>query len=104
MLDAIDARAQRGLDAPGADRVNRDFPAVPVGLVHRRPELLVREVLAPGVVPGRHDATGGGQLDPVGPVLYLLADRLSHSGGAVHHDVWDLDGEVRRQGVEVTVT
>src|SRR3989442_805954 len=85
MLDRVDARAQCRRDAVGADRVRRHHATEPVRFIHDRFRLSVGEI-DPAVehAVGREVvAAVAVVLDPVGPVLHLLAHREARGVPAV---------------------
>src|SRR6185503_20109626 len=82
----VDAGVEHGEDALAGHGVGGHPVPDAVGLVHQGLRLLVGEV-GPGVeraVLARVVAAVGVELDPVGPVLHLLAHGLADGVGAVH--------------------
>ena len=87
MLDAVEAGAERVLDALGCAAMPGDLAVIVVGLGHHRRHLLeghAQRVMVGGV--GRGGIAGGVGLDPLHPILHQLAD-----GGA------GLDGPLTRR-------
>jgi hypothetical protein len=72
VLDGVDAGANRGLDAPLAVRVRRDFHAEQMRGLDNRAHLLVGELLRIARVADRQHAAGCRELDQVGAVLVLI--------------------------------
>ena len=88
VLDAVDLRGERRIDAVPCHGVRRDLATEAVGLVDHCLQLGAGEVH-----PGPQGPFGivrlvvlaiGIELDPVGAVLHLLADGFSDGVGAVH--------------------
>ena len=101
MLDAIDARLDRGPDAVVAVCVRRDLEPGAVRFVGDRPQLLVGVLLRTGRAGVRHDAARRADLDQLRAVLDLVADRLAHLADPVGDALLDRQGhDVRRERLE----
>ena len=79
MLDRVDPGEYRVARCLVAVAVAGDLLAQPVGLVAQRGHLGQRELRSIDLVGQREHAAGGAELDHVGPVLDLVADRLAQA-------------------------
>jgi hypothetical protein len=107
VLDAVDARLDRRPDAVVAMGVGRHRETGPVGLVRDGPQLVVGVLLGAGRAGVRHHPARRADLDQLGAVLDLVADRLAHLRPAVGDALLDGDGQdvgrerLEHRGVEV---
>ena len=83
MLDRIDARAQRRIDAVGAMRVRHRFAAERMRGLDDGVHLFLRELLADARRRVGEHAAGGDELDDVGAALDHFAHRAPAIVGAV---------------------
>ena len=96
VLDAVDARLDRGPDPLVAVRVRGHPHAASMGFVDDRPQLLVGVVLRTRGAGERHHATRRAHLDLLGAVLDLVAHRAAHLADPVGDALFDRQGQHSR--------